>query len=895
MLRPLSFSFILFFFLLSAFIVEGHVEHYKVKKPSTHENVIENRYTVELSHPNDVLYFTDALSNAFAPQHIKIHRQFIHSVFNGVSFRLISSSPDRRSQHHQVLQSLFNDESVLAVYPSQRVSSPSLVRPTVQHVAAGVNSSVSKLLSPHRLTQVDWVHKDLKYTGKDIIIGVIDTGVDYIHPALGGGFGKGFKVRYGEDLVGDKYNPSDDDPIIKPGPTPLENCDASTGAPGHGTHVSGIIAGKTDNFTGVAPDATLAVWRVFGCTGGTDDDVIIEALLKAEKAGCDIINLSLGDSSGWSESPTAVVASRIAKRGIHMVIAAGNDGLNGAFTVGSPSTGDNTLSVASFDNENVLVSHFKASHVKDKIAFAIPSSTKIKTYPSGELVPGDDNDGFLGAGCTVPASVKGKYALVEEGSCHVAKKVHNLANAGALGMVVYKNSSKVMYSPRIDNATIPVMGISVTYGETLMDQLDDDKTVELKFIGQLPLPLLTANTVSVFSSVGASYELDFRPHISGVGGSIYSTLPRKLGYWGTLSGTSMATPYVAGSIALYLNSLGKNYTMASNTVLEHFQNYAYKAPLAHGPKGLDSPLRQGAGLIQVYDTITQKVHVSPGSISFNDTASNNYKTHTLTIMNYGDTLVSYQISNNATLAILPYDVAEDGYTYLEPINYTSATAKLRLSKKSIKVAPGKSIQVKVTVIPPDVDPKKHIMYGGYVQFKSRNHKSSHDISVPYFGLVGKQKDLPVFDLNTPFITSDNSTVVYDKHDTLTIQRSNNDTDLAPQLSFRLLTGTRLVKVELLEHGSGKVIGDIAPPLTYLPRNTLTTKQLIYSLILDGYYYPKGNNTNAEKADNKDDDDNGVYIPLGTYKIRVQALHLFGDPQKSDDFQAWESGSIKIVE
>lgn len=47
------------------------------------------------------------------------------------------------------------------------------------------------------------------------------------------------------------------------------------------------------------------------------DEIIIEALLKAEEAGCDIINLSVGGPSGWSESATAVVASRIARKGIH--------------------------------------------------------------------------------------------------------------------------------------------------------------------------------------------------------------------------------------------------------------------------------------------------------------------------------------------------------------------------------------------------------------------------------------------------------------------------------------------------------------------------------------------------------------------------------------------------
>lgn len=68
----------------------------------------------------------------------------------------------------------------------------------------------------------------------------IGLGIDYKHPALGGGFGKGYKVVTGYDLVGDKYTGSNT-PV--PDSDPLDECGAGSGASGHGTHVSGIIAG----------------------------------------------------------------------------------------------------------------------------------------------------------------------------------------------------------------------------------------------------------------------------------------------------------------------------------------------------------------------------------------------------------------------------------------------------------------------------------------------------------------------------------------------------------------------------------------------------------------------------------------------------------------------------
>lgn len=100
----------------------------------------------------------------------------------------------------------------------------------------------------------------------------MDTGVDYTHPALGGCFGKKCLVSYGYDLVGDTWDGFD---APKPDGDPFDKCI------GHGTHVSGIIAAQPNelNFTGVAPGATLGMYKVFSCeTLGTSDDVLIAAL-----------------------------------------------------------------------------------------------------------------------------------------------------------------------------------------------------------------------------------------------------------------------------------------------------------------------------------------------------------------------------------------------------------------------------------------------------------------------------------------------------------------------------------------------------------------------------------------------------------------------------------------
>ncbi|RKP25140.1 peptidase S8/S53 domain-containing protein, partial [Syncephalis pseudoplumigaleata] len=105
--------------------------------------------------------------------------------------------------------------------------------------------------------------------GAGIKIGIIDSGIDYKHPALGGCFGEGCKVTNGYDFVGDKF---DGLYTMVPDDDPMDECN------GHGTHVAGIIGAASAAKTGVAPGATLGAYRVMGCSSKTAIDVIVAAM-----------------------------------------------------------------------------------------------------------------------------------------------------------------------------------------------------------------------------------------------------------------------------------------------------------------------------------------------------------------------------------------------------------------------------------------------------------------------------------------------------------------------------------------------------------------------------------------------------------------------------------------
>lgn len=154
--------------------------------------------------------------------------------------------------------------------------------------------------TPHVMAGADKLRAE-GYTGAGINIAIIDTGIDYNHPDLGGCFGPGCKATHGYDFVGDHYT-GDNDPV--PDDDPYDNC------VGHGTHVAGIIAASAteqDYFVGVAPNVTLGAYRVLGCEGGVSNDVLIKAFLMAYESSADVITSSIGSLGGWSEGiPSSV-------------------------------------------------------------------------------------------------------------------------------------------------------------------------------------------------------------------------------------------------------------------------------------------------------------------------------------------------------------------------------------------------------------------------------------------------------------------------------------------------------------------------------------------------------------------------------------------------------------
>ena len=229
----------------------------------------------------------------------KILRQFSH-VMNGISLNAARSDIAQMSALPDVKR----------IYEDKKVS--------VFRVSLSTKIASTEVQSDATLTA----------TGKGVKIGVIDTGVDYLHEALGGGFGPGFKVAGGYDFVNDKTDPMDDN--------------------GHGTHVAGIIAGNSASLKSMAPDARLFAYKVLDASGNGNTSTVIAGIEQAMMDSVDIINLSLGTSDGDPDDILSQAVDRAVEAGIVVVVAAGNDGDYG--TISSPGAAREALTVGAIDS-----------------------------------------------------------------------------------------------------------------------------------------------------------------------------------------------------------------------------------------------------------------------------------------------------------------------------------------------------------------------------------------------------------------------------------------------------------------------------------------------------------------------------------------------------------------
>ncbi|OLN86641.1 Minor extracellular protease vpr 4, partial [Colletotrichum chlorophyti] len=842
---------------------------------------------------------------AEANVHANTRLNLTFSLFKGVSiqFHDVNTAEEK-------VTALKQYASVKAAYPVRAINGPSQqkrlweAQPSRDPFVLRRQEENKDAYSTHIMTQVDKLRAK-GITGKGIKIGVIDSGIDYKHPALGGCFGKGCLVEYGTDLVGDDFDGTFKT-LPKPDSDPMD-------CGGHGTSVAGIIAARDNplGFTGAAPDVKLGIYKVFGCAGSATTDVLIAAFNKAYEDGSNIITASISGPAGWIDEPWSAAVSRIVDAGVPCTLGAGNSGQMGIFFGGGAAGGKGVTSVASVDNIVVPARYLQDTYTingSDPINFHYVPSVDRTAWDNVSLPLWSPSLNKFGSenGCDPYLSntpnLSGKIVLVRRGECDFSKKAENAASKGAKYLMIYNNAAGGINIPSItlDNGGPGVIGASLAtaeVGAAWISALQAGSNVIVNMrspSNALPILVETPNNAtggypSNFTSWGPNFDGYSKPQFGAPGGNIVTLYLQSQGSYEINSGTSLSTPLVASILALVAQVRGTFNPSVLESLLSAtakpsrfnigFGAYPYLAPVA----------QQGAGLIQAFDAAYATSIISVSSLSFNDT--DNIAKQSFAIKNLNSETVTYELSNIG--AATAYTFAAGGDASAFPMSFpndlVAEYATLAFSKSSILIPAGSEATIDVIATPPDLDTARLPVWSGYVAV---NGSDGSSFTIPYQGISGSLH---------------NRTVLVDSSDSVWLTTSeaadagtfdpvqaNHTFVLPPQgtangtnssiaaVAVNLAFGSPLVRFWVVPvtpsiaenatevEGGVKTIGQIAlAPMRWLSRD-------VSAPVWDGQLQDSS------------------YAPEGQYKVVVQALHVYGDETKIEQFDHAESPLFNIV-
>ncbi|WP_208956202.1 S8 family serine peptidase [Dolosigranulum pigrum] len=643
------------------------------------------------------------------------------------------------------------------------------------------------------------------YRGEGEVVAIIDSGIDPTHDAFGR-LSDMTKARYQTQEQFEKaklaagieygrwvneklifgYNYIDADIHLK------ENDLMS-----HGQHVAGTAVGNPsrpvklptlDNpnneeyIYGVAPEAQLMVMRVFSdLNGGTREYLYARAIEDAVKLGATSINLSLGGGSGSLYETSYRLSKAIADAnaaGVSVVIAAGNSRSFGQGhsnpkasdpdigVVGSPSTAQNSISVASVNSTTAMEYILKVeglekaefNHGNLMVGFGDNNTQEILRQP--EFAEGEFEYEVVGLGKEedfAGRDLSGKFALVKRGEISFEDKALHAKRAGAKGVVVYNHDSsddEVRTMVLGDNPELkdfPALFITNRAGEELAANADKyrlkpDTQDRMKFDNP------NKGELSSFSSWGLTADGELKPDVTAPGGGIFA--PYNNNEYGPMSGTSMASPHVAGAVALIKQGLRQKYPDLSGGELTALvKNLLMSTATIHTNSetgAFTSPRQQGAGIINVDKALKSDLYVT-----------NNKGYGSVSLYNVGDQLrfdvVVHNRSNEAKTLTYQTHLNTDA-TKDSPIGPLMSLQPRHLKtteRQTLTVEAGESKTISITVDASEFSEelltqmKNGYFLEGYVVFNDEAGQGL--VNIPYVGFRGDFSSLrvvetPIYDL-----------------------------------------------------------------------------------------------------------------------------------------------------
>ena len=661
------------------------------------------------------------------------------------------------------------------------------------------NSSRISTQDPANLSAQLMMHADqITQKGDGKVVAVIDTGVDMTHPAFTGALGgtpalsadkvasltpqlgNGKTGGYVSEKFPFAYDYADNDPDASP-----------TGEAGsHGTHVAGITAGNAGEIVGIAPDAQIIVAKVArSSNGGIPDSALLAALDDMVVLRPDVINLSLGQTGGMdneADSMYATVFKSLQNAGVTVNAAAGNEytagygNLSGknlpyvsdpdSSVLCEPASYSSVVSVASVDNS---LAHSAFTVGDRNIAYQRAGGADGQKMPDlSDLTGGPFEyvDGGIGSPedgqalkAKYPEGLAGKIVLVKRGSLTFQDKFNNIAGSKPAGFIVYNNvpgDSLVVMSLATDG--VPAAFISQADGEAMLAAADHRLSVAPGKV----VPPSSKYSMSSFSSWGVTPDLRLKPEVAAPGGNIYSAVPG--GTYEFMSGTSMATPQMAGVSTVVLERVQNDPLFASMSAREKIdvvQNLIMgtATPVVDPLQDTGvfySPRKQGSGLTNVlaattssvYPTVVGAPEQSRPKADLGD-GTNGWH-FDVTLHNLSGVEATYSLNTQALS-----EIVDGGFFTGQSSDWRGKGVNIAYSGAASASGEGATVTVPANgeaTVGIDVTPGSEFasyvadntpngtFLDGFVRFTSKT-ESQPDLTVPYAGFYGNWGKAPIFD------------------------------------------------------------------------------------------------------------------------------------------------------
>ncbi|GIF70574.1 hypothetical protein Asi02nite_00920 [Asanoa siamensis] len=500
---------------------------------------------------------------------------------------------------------------------------------------------------------------------------------------------------------------------------------------GHGSHTASTAAGNHDVtatingavagvISGMAPAARLSIYKVLYAnaagtqsTGNSDD--IVKAIDQAVADGVDVINYSIGDNDD-NFSAVELAFLNAANAGIFVAASAGNAG-PGASTVDNGMPWTTTVAAGTHDRSATKTLTLGNGQVFNGVGTGPQAVTAPVVDGRTSGAPGSTEQ--FAAQCVSnppqldPAKVAGKIVLCERGNNNRVDKSLAVKNAGGVGMIQFNPTPNTLNA---DYHAVPSIHVDLAAGTAVKAHIAEGNATAT--ISAASNAKVRAPIVATFSSRGPGTSTGgdlLKPDIMAPGVDVVAATgpPSHSGnLWDTSSGTSMASPHIAGIAALILAKhpnwspmMVKSALMTTASVRDNEgQAIQDEADASNA-----NPLEMGAGQVTpkeafdpglVYDSgITQWLQYSCG-IGVHITSGGQDTCDTVGAVDPSDfnnpTLAVGDLAGKQTLTRTVTNVSKLPALYL-PTVQAPAGFKVDVSPKIIALLPGKKQTFKVTI------------------------------------------------------------------------------------------------------------------------------------------------------------------------------------------------------